>query len=222
MAADASKQVIAIASAVVAFTVTFIEKFRDPSSATRLVLIPLFIAWALLFLSIWFGLQNVLSLAANAESIRPGIIGQYTQHLALLQMRAFLLGMVCTAVYACLVLLMPTKTLAPQTVPPQTLSSVGPICGEEACDIMRRNLALGDMWNGCEARIGKPAGSTKDGALWIVSVFNKRRPPTVYGVDAYSGAYLGADPPHQFRACPQYPKPCPEPPPGCKPLGHIK
>lgn len=68
--ADNAKQVITLSTGALAFTVTFLEKFRAPGRGEALPLPPaLYVAWGLFGLTIGFALWYLMALTGNIGAI---------------------------------------------------------------------------------------------------------------------------------------------------------
>jgi hypothetical protein len=69
-ATDITKQIITLSTGAVAFTITFLDKFRSaPEGAAIPIPMALYVAWVLFGLAILFALLNLMGITATLEAI---------------------------------------------------------------------------------------------------------------------------------------------------------
>lgn len=69
-AAEIAKQIIALSTGAVAFTVTFLEKFTHPAPNKVLAVPPgLYVGWVLFGLTVLFAMWNLMAITGSLEAI---------------------------------------------------------------------------------------------------------------------------------------------------------
>jgi hypothetical protein len=90
-AQDATKQMITLATGIIALTVTFIHDLAAHASATAILIVEA--GWIVYVVSIFFGLMTLLQFAGNLETTeRPSIYGGGIKYTSVAQTFCFLAG----------------------------------------------------------------------------------------------------------------------------------
>lgn len=107
-AADYSKQLITLSTAVITFMVTFLGDVFSNDSDTQKVLLVL--AWLFFILSIGFGIWRLMALTGNLDPIQPNsgtkdptptITSLNVRIPAILQILLFLAAIILTGIFGC-------------------------------------------------------------------------------------------------------------------------
>ena len=117
-AADATKQLLTLAAGIVAITVTFQKELSPPAAARTILLC----AWGLLFVSILAGIGTMLALAGSlarlASQRSSSIMEPSVRIWSVIQIAAFLFGVLFTIVFGAWALLAGPTPSAGLTVVP--------------------------------------------------------------------------------------------------------
>lgn len=99
-AQDVTKQLLSFSTAIIGLTVTFTKAFSTPSGSLDRGLLGL--SWALLLLSIFFGIWTLLAMTGTLEPNEeqaPSIRGQNVTIPSLIQILLFIVGLGLTIAY---------------------------------------------------------------------------------------------------------------------------
>ncbi|WP_313002792.1 hypothetical protein [Chryseobacterium gleum] len=103
-AADTVKQLITLATGIIAITITFSKDIIGASMLTNSTLI--FISWGLFILSIFFGILALLALTGTLDPISqanppisPSINRKSVRNFSLLQIATFIGGLILTVIF---------------------------------------------------------------------------------------------------------------------------
>lgn len=68
---ETAKQIITLSTAAIAFTVTFLDKFRPPAAVGTVVALPqgLYVSWILFGLTVGFALWHLMALNGNISAM---------------------------------------------------------------------------------------------------------------------------------------------------------